>query len=756
MIEARLDKIKFIIDEMQIAFVLTKEVDDQFIARMLARHVLIRAQDFIAHTRALKKPLNIAGYDTREFHKLKEIYATDFDEYFVVSRDKLGAHIQDLDFGKRIELWKDIEVTKIGHFCEGALDVYDSLSALSLPNYQTYTKPSVITDGGISVVFEEYRRANSETQGIEIASDPLALTRKDTTASLNTTPIHARAGQLSLIRRWIEAQIALLKLVDGQLSISRILKARILTDIVSFSDCLVTRSVSSGAPQEMDGLDTLLVAASQSSIIIDDFVSKTNFDTELSKIRDVRNQICAHMEISPSTLLASVLNRLDTFDFDEAVKFYRNINSVFGKVCREVFFLRMYEIDGQKIQGILVSQNSAEPYLNDEALGPPTDAPAVPVYDKDEVYNQNLQRWLYGSETQKEEARYFFWNAFSHSPAIENLEEIEDYGSSTHYRSHDFRVAHRFILSVLEESSNNQDFRGVLELLTSCSSGHPYSLNEILVRYAPIANDEAKLLLCVALGEINNSTHKTADDFLQSCIGSRHAQIRIQARVAIFKRFVGLEGIYRANNKGQTRNSFELSVMGMLESLQGSEKLFCTLAFASSLCSPPANTFHRHFEPNYINLQSLIKEHIGELIHFNADANDMLEKLINTHDYVGVCGYIVDYLDGGKENPLYSLLLDSCCDGTIRALSSDQSRRNLAICYHLREHHTNASAIASQLALKNPENVMSQIFSVEMQISDAEDIDVIMKNISDIRRRYQLDAIEENRLIEIEAYMAAI
>jgi len=178
MIETRLNKIKFIVEEMQIAFFLTKEVEDQFIARMLARHVLIRAQDFIAHARALKKPLNIAGHDTREFNKLKEIYATEFDEYFTDARNKLGAHIQDLDFGLRIELWKNIEVTKIGYFCEGALEVYNSLSALSLLSYQTYNQPSVITDRGVSVVFENYRRANTETKGTEFASDPLALTRK--------------------------------------------------------------------------------------------------------------------------------------------------------------------------------------------------------------------------------------------------------------------------------------------------------------------------------------------------------------------------------------------------------------------------------------------------------------------------------------------------------------------------------------------------------------------------------------------------
>ena len=50
----KLEKIKFIVDEMQLAMQLAKHAPDDFIARMLARHVIIRANDFITHVRKLK------------------------------------------------------------------------------------------------------------------------------------------------------------------------------------------------------------------------------------------------------------------------------------------------------------------------------------------------------------------------------------------------------------------------------------------------------------------------------------------------------------------------------------------------------------------------------------------------------------------------------------------------------------------------------------------------------------------------------
>ena len=131
MIAARLAKLKFIAEEMQLAFHLTAHLGDPFVARTASRkrHILIRAENFIEHARGLRRPLTGAGYDIRHFHKTKEAYATAFEEYFSTPRHKLSAHVQDFDFGKRIELWNDIEVGKLGFFVDGAREIYRLLAA---------------------------------------------------------------------------------------------------------------------------------------------------------------------------------------------------------------------------------------------------------------------------------------------------------------------------------------------------------------------------------------------------------------------------------------------------------------------------------------------------------------------------------------------------------------------------------------------------------------------------------------------------
>ena len=53
-ITIRVEKLRFLVEEMELAFALSRAAPDAWEGRMLARHVLVRACDFIDHARALK------------------------------------------------------------------------------------------------------------------------------------------------------------------------------------------------------------------------------------------------------------------------------------------------------------------------------------------------------------------------------------------------------------------------------------------------------------------------------------------------------------------------------------------------------------------------------------------------------------------------------------------------------------------------------------------------------------------------------
>jgi hypothetical protein len=54
MIPDRIEKLRFIVEEMQIAFHLATQLTDPFLTHTIARQILIRAENFIEHARQLK------------------------------------------------------------------------------------------------------------------------------------------------------------------------------------------------------------------------------------------------------------------------------------------------------------------------------------------------------------------------------------------------------------------------------------------------------------------------------------------------------------------------------------------------------------------------------------------------------------------------------------------------------------------------------------------------------------------------------
>jgi hypothetical protein len=646
-IATRVEKLKFLTEEMHVALRLAIHAPDSFSARTIARHILVRAENFIAHARGLRKPLKLAGYDTRDFHKTKEAYAAAFDEYFRLSRDRLGAHVQDFDFGKRIELWNEIEIIKVGYFVDGARELYSGLATMGLPGYVPYTDPPEFADTSFNEMLHRFQSPNDNRQWVEIGADPLAMTRDNTSAILNLTPIHQRAGQLALIRRWISMQNSFLEEAKEHLYTSRILKARILTDIVS--DCLVTRSVLPGAPQEMDGLDKLISANDQSTAPISDFVAASNFDPELQSIRAIRDKIGAHLEIDDTRTLNSLVADVDEFDLEKARGFYGIVEHAFIKVCRTILYLRMYAVDGQRLYGLTAIARPSIPFSGSDSTAPPGPPQPPPVNDE-EAYRESLDQWLDGDESQRGDARQFFWIAFSNSEAVEQIHEREPIGAGTRIATHEFRKAHRFIASSLQVAVSDSDFGGILDLIVTCSRGWPYPLAELLVGYARTTSEfNRQWLICRSLGEVASWPHASVSAFLEERAKAVQWSLRLQATLALFKIFVTAEGPYRFNNKGKIRNAYGAYVNSLTASMTPPELLICSLAFASILSGPRIGVLSQPFADDYARLQGDIEKFCGQYLKDDPGlaTAKTLKELIQTHDYAGVCVLLaINFPDG--------------------------------------------------------------------------------------------------------------
>ena len=756
MISSRVEKLKFIVDEMQLAFHLTMHLTDPFVARTLARHILIRAENFIEHSRGLRRPLNDAGYETRDFHKAKEAYASAFEEYFRVSRNRLGAHVQDFDFGKRIELWNEIEIVKISFFVDGAQEIYRSLALLNLPGYVAYADPPELTDPVVLETLRQFQRAIDNRNWVEVGTDPLAMTRNNTIATLNMTPVHARAGQLVLIRRWIAMQSDLLDKLAAHHRIARILRARIITDFVSFCDCLVTRPVSPGAPQAMDGLDKLITANGQSCVPIGSFVAASNFQAKLQTARAIRDTIGTHLEIDDARAIASLLADLDAYDLGQGLSFYERVGAAFAKACRNILFLRMYGADGRRLYGMRASRAPAAPYAGNNIAGPPS-PPEPPQINEEEAYRKNLTRWLDGDDPQKEDARQFFWGAFAGSEIVETIVEVERFGAG-HQRiwRHEYRKGHQFLASTLSSARSDSDFNGALELILSCRSGSPYPLAEILVRHGRDASVFRQWQICYALGEIGSAPHASAREFLEARADSQSWPIRLQATLSRFKIFVKTEGVFRVNHRDQTSADYDVLVDSLITPMSEPERLICLLAFASILSSPGVGAFSQPFQSNYAALQAQIETLCLPFLKDDdkKSKGTTLKQLIQTNDYVGVCVLVALDLDGGDQHPLYAALMDNCCNRSIVTAGHDQASRHLAMCFLLKKEHRVAFEIAEGLASRNPDWVDIQILVARILGDTPGAEDEAAQRVASVRRDYKLGPQDEARLAAVEAEIA--
>ncbi|WP_158906775.1 hypothetical protein [Burkholderia sp. L27(2015)] len=754
MLHIRLEKLRFVVMEMRLAMRLAQFAPTDADARMLTRHVLIRAVDFISHARQIRKPLTKAGYDTGAFNTLKEYYAKEFQEYFQKVRDRLSAHVQDIELSEGIELWNGVDAAKSEFFVEGAAEIYRALELLSIANFPALTDFPEFGNPAFEEALRAYQASGSKVQAVEMGMDPLAMTRPDSTALISTHPIHARAGHLALLQRWMMAQAKLLRKFETFPNVVRILKARMITDLVSACDCLITRDVDPAAPQRMDGLDFLL-AKEVSQNAIEQFKAIFRVDEAITPYREIRNKVSSHLDENINVTLETLLKFLDDADFEAGLGIYDKLRQVFEKACRDILILRSYLADGQTINGVLGSGNGTHtaPFSDGEQPGrviPQRDR----MEDTDVAYSSKLEEWLVGEPATQGRARSAFWNAFLHSPVVEKYETVELFpGGGERRETHSLRHAHHFILARLEsETDPNRIFR-TLELTRQCSNGAPADLTEILLRYTRNPKS-APYMSAIALcfGDLANWDDLRVRTYLMAGL-SVTSSLAVHTRVALLRIFVRTEGLARINRKPPTEDFS--NVLGHLtRGLRLEAKLMTEIFLASQFCDQRVATFVKPFEKDYAVLQADIVALVYSLtpVKEASRISEMVRRLAGTHDYTGVCLYLYDELKGSRLEFLVKDLIGMACDGIVKAAYHDQSRKHWCGCFLRLERNREALAIAESLALSNPDSPDFQILLAQVMTSLPECREAVPSLTSNIKCRYRLS---DDQLAALEAVRSA-
>lgn len=750
MLDIRLKKLRFLVMEMRLAMRLAQFAPTDADARMLTRHVLIRAVDFISHARQLRKPLGQAGLDTGAFHNLKEYYASEFQEYFQKVRDRLSAHVQDIELGEGIELWNGVDASKSEFFADGAAEIYCSLEPLGIPNFPTLTDFPEFGDPTFERALHAYQASGSKVLTVEMGADPLAMTRPNSTALINTHPVHARAGHLALIQRWMVAQAKLFPRFGAFPNVVRILKARMITDLVSACDCLVTRDVDPAAPQRMDGLDVLL-AQTISPNVIEQFKATFRVEEAITPYREVRNKVGSHLDEDIGVTLETLLKLLDDTDFEAGLGLYDKLRQVFEKACRDVLFLRSYLADGQTINGVVGSEKGTHiaPFSDREQPGrvvPQSDR----MEDTDEAYAAKLKEWLTSEPGTQERARSAFWQAFLHSPIVEEYQTVELFpGGGERRETHSLRQAHRFILERLESETEPNQILGILELTRQCSNGAPDDLTEVLLRYTRNPKSGPYMsAVALCLGDLAKWGNLRVRAYLMAGLNVA-TSLAVHVRVALLRIFVRTEGLIRLNRSLQTE-AFSDVLESLTRGLRPEAKLMTEIFLASQFCDQRLAAFTKPFEKDYADLQA----DIVALVHSSVPAeeasriSEMVRCLAETHDYVGICLYFYDELKDGSLGFLVKDLIEMACDGIVKSAYHDQARKHRCGCFLRLKRYQEALGIAESLALSNPDSPDCQILLAQVMTCLPEFCEAARSLAGDIKCRYNLS---DAQLAAIEA-----
>ena len=747
--DTRLEKLRFLIAEMQIAFQLATFAPSDFEARVLVRHVIVRAESFIAHTRSLRKPLQQSGTKTKDFHQTKENYARLFDEYFHLVRDRLGAHVQDIDFTRRIDLWNDIEFSKSQFFVDGAIEIYNLLGTLNIPFYIPYEQPPLLSDPTFSHALQVFRASGSAKLGVEMGSDPLAMTRPNTSAMLNLSPIHVRAGQIALTHRWITMSINQLSRFSAFPDVVRIIKGRLITDVISACDCILTRNLASTASQRMDGLDALIDAGNFSPNPVKAFAAVFAVEANVAPFRSVRDQIGAHLELDPLVTLHSLLGALDDYKVTELLDFYSRIRNVFEKTCRSVIFLVSYLIDGQTLTISATTSTNTVPFSPDFNVGR-TVATSQQFVDTDQAYAGELQNWMSIEKSARASARSYFYEATMRSEVVECFTKIESFGEGcARYHRHDFRVVHVFLLRQLEVENDSKRVIGILALIAELRSGDPDVLTELLLRFVQFPTSMPHL---AAIAYCLGVTATWWNDEVKALllVWASRPMLAINSRVALFKMFITTEGLNRINHP--TRDMIPFSEIDLLtDGLSTKAKAVIQVVLASQLCDQRVATFLRPFEQDFAAIQADIVASVA-LLAPSTEASrisNLARQLAASYDFAGVSLLLFNEFKGTPNEDVGFELARLTCQGVILTAFHDQAQKHLCGCHFVLEQKQAALEIGNRLAVSNPDNIDHQILLLEVLSSMPEHAAVAVMFTKTLKERYRLTADQLSSMDEI-------
>jgi len=738
------DKIKLCVKEIKMTQELLPFVGCSFYQRALARMIILRIPDFIKYSRQYNNQVVLTnkGEIKRHLNGLSDLY----DEFLKKQRDKFSGHIQDdIDFGTRIDLWLNIEFDKIDFFVNAVLEAYSYFHTAS--DYEVLST-SILKAPLLNEFEQKSMELNIEDKP-RISTDLLGISRTGTGGLILINNIQAKFGALNSLELIVDYEIKILQCAALEKELKRLFVKMLLVDIVNYMDNFITRTVATGAKQQMDGLDTLfdINKCNTAKQIIDKWKVSYNYTPILNNYREIRNKVGAHvdevLEVSDMEML------VDNLDLEEVNNFWINITDLKRKICYSQHEFKVFAIKSEKMHGIEKVMNTiATPFKKNDCL------PYIQLkrYTLPELW----EMWVNGQD--KDEVRSQIFSLIMKDELI-NLNEVEvEERESVCVKKVAERKIHQFLYQKFISTTSENEKRAVFELLRSLSTSDPNSLMLLLLKIYEKMTDKYKVEWLFTVGEIRPGRIVKIIDILKENSKSSNFAVLYYAVLALYKIDVISNGLQYLNNGRKEEllsNSINIYLHNYIKSLTNKYQIaFVIILLSEANFNCSLITFSEYLKKKYGFLETTYLEVIKDFAEnekkenlSNVELDNLVNSFKNKH-YILIAIFLSQVL--AQTNPQTSrFFLEIGDDFIIINGSHEQSVYWKAFIKKELGQIDNSINILKHLVKLSPESVDAKIALLEIY-AEGKDIAAYNKLCDDILKNYNLSKEQEKEIKKIQ------
>lgn len=553
---------------------LVEILDSDFFARVISRKIIVRIDDFIDLTRIYNNSAVTDSVFKKNLKKQLNELDNEFKNCLILQRHKFSAHIQDLEFGLRIDSWANISYKNIIFFHNKIIEIYELLKN------QPYFIPINTNDFALSRKIINKIQAVVKDKDIEsspmASTDILAMTRFNSSgAMIPCHPIQDKVLTLNSIVIMLDFEIELYKCLED-MQYKYVLQTLIINDIISFVDNIITPlSNNSTSPNNSTdkGLDELL----DNRDILDKFLHNFNLDT-LAELRIIRNKLGAH--IDRKDLLKDIIGLLEHHNFDNTIAIYNNFLNILYKICNNTFHLKHLTLPPTKMHGCLeVSHKPEKTFF----VNPKVETSFIKKDINNIALYKNYLNKLFVEKNndEYEDIRHFFYDALAHSEIVETV--------FFDNKILELTKAHKFFLTRLQGSMISDRKRIILKLLNDCSNGYPTQLVYILVTtYNGNKLTNLTKEYIAHLGDISHNYSESAMAMLTNFLNSEDINIEYFTLLSLLKIDIKDRGIKCVNKKLKiVENESSRIIKKRLDNYKPFFKVFVSILLSSEMLFNP-------------------------------------------------------------------------------------------------------------------------------------------------------------------------